>query len=70
MGYRKIGYIEQIWYVIKFAVTSWLEWQDAKCWAEDFHPGWVQMATKCKNKSTRQYYKLKILAAYRGEYHG
>lgn len=23
MGYRKIGYIRQIWYVIKYAVHRW-----------------------------------------------
>lgn len=67
MGYKKIGCLRQIWYVIKYAVSSWIEWQDAKCWAKDIHPGWVIMATKCRNEETRQYYKIKILAAYRGD---
>lgn len=46
-------------------VADWLEWQDAKCWAKDYHPAWLQMATKCKRKETKQYYRKKILAAYR-----
>lgn len=66
MGYRKTGYIEQIWYVIKYAVSSWLEWQDAKFWAKEYHPGWVRIATKAKSKRTRQIYREKIIKAYRG----
>ncbi len=54
----------QFWYQY---IAGWFEWQDAKCWAKDIRPAWLQMATKCKNKSTRDYYKAKILAAYRGE---
>ena len=67
MGYRKTGYIEQIWYVIKYAVRSWFEWQDAKCWAKDIHPGWLYLATKAKSEETRMIYRNKILKAYRGE---
>ena len=67
MGYRKTGYIEQIWYVIKYAVSSRLEWQDAKCWAKDVHPAWVEIAKRAKIKKTRQIYRNKILKAYRGE---
>ena len=66
MGYRKVSYLEQIWYVIKYAVTSWIEWQDAKCWAKDIRPAWVHLATKAKNKDVRAIYKDKILKAYRG----
>lgn len=67
MGYRKTGYIEQIWYVIKYAVRSWFEWQDAKCWAKDIHPGWLHLATKAKSEETRKAYHNKILKAYRGQ---
>lgn len=65
-GYRKTGSIEQIWYVIKYAVRSWLEWNDAKCWANEYHPAWVQLANKAKNKDVRQIYRDKIMKAYRG----
>lgn len=54
----------QFWYQY---IAGWFEWQDAKCWAKDIHPGWLQIATKCKNQETRAHYKAKILAAYRGE---
>lgn len=47
---------------------KWLEWMDAKCWAKEIHPGWVQIATKAKTKRTRQIYRDKIIKAYRGEF--
>lgn len=34
MGYKKIGPIRQLWYMVKYAIHSWIEWQDAKCWAK------------------------------------
>lgn len=67
MGYRKVGHLEQIWYVIKYRVKSWIEWHDAKSWAEAVHPGWVQIATKSRCEETRLIYRDKILKAYRGE---
>lgn len=67
MGYRKIGFLEQIWYVIKYAVSSWLEWQDAKCWAKDVHPAWVEIVKRTKSEETRMIYRNKILKAYRGQ---
>ncbi len=67
MGYKKISYPRQIWYVIKYAVHSWLEWQDAKHWAKGCHPGWVVIATKARHEETRREYKQKILRAYRGD---
>lgn len=48
-------------------IRAWFEWQDAKCWAKDYHPGWVHMAKKARHNVVRQYYKDKILMAYRGE---
>jgi hypothetical protein len=54
----------QFWYQY---IAGWFEWQDAKCWAREYHPAWVQFARKSKRKETRAYYKAKILAAYRGE---
>jgi hypothetical protein len=67
MGYRKVGYLEQVWYMIKYAVVSWAEWQDAKAWAKDCRPAWLWLATKAKNEETRQKYKNEILKLYRGE---
>ena len=66
MGYRKTGCFEQMWYVIKHKVSLWLEWLDAKDWAKEYHPAWVEFATKSKSEETRNYYKDMILAAYRG----
>ena len=55
---------------IREAFYEWLEWQDAKEWVKEFHPGWVQIAKKAKRKSTRLLYREKILKAYRGEDNG
>lgn len=66
MGYRKVSYLEQIWYAIKYAVSSWLEWQDAKAWAKDIRPAWVEIVKRTKNEETRIRYRNKILNAYRG----
>ena len=46
---------------------EWLEWMDAKCWAKEHHPGWLQIARKASGKETRQIYRDKIMKAYRGE---
>ena len=67
MGYRKVGSLEQLWYVICHKLSVWFEWQDAKCWAREYHPGWLQIATKSKSEEARAIYKEKILTAYRGE---
>ena len=66
VGYKKISYVRQIWYVIKYAVRSWIEWQDAKAWAKEYHPGWLHLATKSKHMETRQIYRNKIMKAYQG----
>lgn len=67
MSYRKVSSLEQVWYVIKHKLESWLEWQDAKSWAEEYHPAWVEIATKSKSEEARAYYKKMILGAYRGD---
>lgn len=64
MGYKEPSYMRQSWWVIKYAVKSWFEWQDAKYWAKETHPAWVYLATKCRNKETQQHYKLMIMNAY------
>lgn len=53
--------------MLRDILHKWFEWQDAKCWAKDIHPGWLHLATKGGHEETRAYYKAKILAAYRGE---
>ena len=47
-------------------LAEWIEWQDAKDWAKEYHPAWVEIATKSKSEEARAYYKNMILAAYRG----
>ena len=47
--------------------NKWLEWMDAKCWAKEHHPVWLQIARKAKTKKVRQIYRDKIMKAYRGE---
>jgi hypothetical protein len=54
----------QFWYQY---IYGWFEWQDAICWAKEYHPAWVQFAKTSRHKETRAYYRAKILAAYRGE---
>ncbi len=49
------------------ALEAWLEWRNAKCWAKEYHPGWLQIATKAKGQATRQIYRDRIMKAYRGE---
>ena len=65
MGYKKPSYILQTWWVIKYAVNSWLEWLDAKSWAKVYRPAWVQIATKAECEETRTIYRNKILCAYK-----
>ena len=52
--------------IIVRKLKSWLEWQDAKAWAKQYHPAWVEIATKSKSEDARDYYKNMILGAYRG----
>lgn len=64
MGYKKPSYMCQTWWVIKYAVKSWIEWQDMKRWAKEYYPAWLEMAIKGNDAETRQHYKLKIMNAY------
>lgn len=67
MGKRKFHSVAQLWYQLVYSVATWFEWQDAKCWAKEYRPAWVHFAAKCKHKETRDYYREKIIAAYKGE---
>ena len=57
-------WLVQFWYQY---IAGWFEWQDAKYWAAEVHPGWLHCYKKCRHKATQAYYKDKILKAYRGE---
>jgi len=73
MGYRKIGYLEQLWYMAKYAVEQRLEWYRAVRWAKECHPAWVEIVNRCKVDHVRQVYRNLILKRYRelwGDDHG
>lgn len=62
---KRIFYsIVQLWYQLTCPVVVWLEWQDAKSWAAEYRPAWLQLATKARGKETREHYREKIIAAY------
>lgn len=65
LWYQITGPVVALWQRLTGAIRAWMEWQDAKCWAKKYHPGWLHVVRKCKHKSTQAYYKAKILAAYR-----
>lgn len=65
MGYRKVSYLEQLWYLFKYAVKSRLEWWAAVAWAKDFHPAWVEIHKRTQNPMIREVYRNKILHGYR-----
>lgn len=56
--------------LLQEAFQEWLEWQDAKAWAKEYHPGWLHIAKKALRKITREVYRNEILKAYRGESNG
>ena len=51
-------------------IRDWLEWQDAKCWAKEFHPAWVEIVNRTQSETVRKIYRDKILEGYRGEFNG
>lgn len=56
-----------MWETMKRKFLEWLEWQDAKAWAKEFHPSWVDFSTKSKHEEVRKLYREMILKYYRGE---
>ena len=54
--------------LLRDLLNEWLEWMDAKCWAKEHHPGWLQIARKAKTTKVRQIYRDKIMKAYQGGY--
>lgn len=70
MSYRKVGYLEQLWYALKFAIKSHIEWEKMERWALEYHPAWAYLATESKDIAIRQRYKLMIMKEYRRIYGG
>ena len=66
----KLYSVVQLWCLLTCSVAAWFEWQDAKCWAAQDRPAWLLISKKARRKETRQLYREKILAAYRGEDNG
>lgn len=56
--------------ILREGFHDWLEWQEAKEWAKDYHPGWLQIAKTARTRTTRKVYRDRILREYRGEYSG
>jgi hypothetical protein len=65
VGYRKVSYPEQLWYMAKYAVEQRLEWRKAVRWAKKTHPAWVEIVNRCKVDYVRQVYRNLILKRYR-----
>ena len=56
-----------IFELLRERFRDWLEWQDAKEWAKCYHPAWVEIAKRAKQKSTRDAYRRKIVSEYKKE---
>lgn len=67
MKEKVINWAKALYYRVLESIRAWNEWQDAKCWAYEFHPGWVHLATRAKTEETRKKYRDKIMLAYLGE---
>lgn len=48
-------------------IKSMNEWNNAKNWAEVFHPAWLYLATQEKRTELKETYRNKILYEYRVE---
>lgn len=64
-NYNEPNCVTKTWWTIKYAVRSWIEWQDAKAWAKKMHPAWLYLAIKGSKEETRDKYRRKILNEYR-----
>ena len=49
-------------------VMLWMEWQNAKYWAEEYHPAWVYLATQRNRPELREMYRDKIVREYYESY--
>lgn len=49
---------------LRARVRAFFDWMDAKYWAKEWHPAWVQMATQARHPETRAYYRAKIVAEW------
>ena len=68
MKEKIINWAKTLYYRALESIQANNEWEDAKCWAREFHPGWVYLATRAKREETRKKYREKIILAYLGEY--
>lgn len=63
----RLSIFGQLWLALSQRIHDWFEWEDAKLWANQYHPAWLALATSKKASSyTRLIYREKILNAYRG----
>lgn len=64
MGYKQPSRLLQSWWIIKYSIKSWFEWQNAKSWAKWFRPSWVILSTN-SSEHIREEYRRKILKDYK-----
>ena len=64
----KKSYIVNALNSIEKFIQSWIEWENAKIWAELTHPSWLQYATQIRRPELRETYRKKILDGYRNGY--
>lgn len=65
MPYRKVSYLEQIWYIFIGKMKAKWEWWMAVRWAEEAHPAWVEIHKRTYSALTREVYRKMILDGYR-----
>lgn len=63
--YKNPNSIVKTWWVIKYAIELWIEWQNAKRFTKTVHPDWVNIVTYTRNPKVKEIYHKKILEAYR-----
>ena len=55
-------------YSMEHNMTLWMEWQNAKYWAEQYHPAWIHLATQRNRPELREMYRDKIVREYYESY--
>ena len=53
-----------MWNVIKNLINPPSEWDKAKQWASESHPGWVYLAAQKTRPELCETYRLKIIDSY------
>lgn len=62
-----IEWVKKLFHKALYCYNTWFEWEEAKCWANNTHPGWVHLAVRARSEETRKKYREKIILAYLGE---